>query len=442
MKKLLMVMVVLTFSLCLSSPIARAQAPAPGGFFNTAYRVQNLDPSLQNNCYSEYYETGGELKFTSSSVPVNPGDSLYVYMPNVTSLMDGGYAITVRCSRNAAAVANISDSDSGASHNGIAQPANTWYAPAVYDNYYNFYSNIYVRNTTPYDQPVFLYIYSSSSSTPVYTTYEVIPANGTRIFYQEGLSQLNNNQYYSAKIEGVGSIVTVNIYGRYPKDDQLYSYNALTSNATKWYAPVVMKYYYGYNTADSQTAEINVQFSNGLTLPYYIQPNSVKSINIQDIEENLLPSGNLYSATILSVDAPPRNLIVVVNESNAYHRAATYNGFSLGSTSVRVPIVMKRYYNFNSSVTCQNVGTSETIMTIDYPYPYGQTSSPSIPPRSNHMFYQRTDPALSNVPINFISSATITASQPIVCVVNQDQDEPPNSTIVMDQLFAYNGIVP
>jgi hypothetical protein len=367
-------------------------------------------------------------------------------MPNIP-LWVGGYAITVVCNRQAAAVANFSDSDSAASHNGIAQPADTWYAPAVYDNYYNFYSNIFVRNTTSTAQNVILDIYPDGSSTPVYTYLESIPAYGSRVYYQEYLSQLNANQIYSAKVVSAGSVVTVNIYGRGAVDDQLYSYNALRDSSTEWYAPVIMKNYYGHYTAivvqnkDTIATEINVQYSNGLTIPRMIQPNSAVSLYSGDIPDDWLPPGNiLYSAKIISIDN--RQIVVMVNESNSYNRAATYNGFAAGSNTVYASIVLKRYYGFNSSVTCQNVGDANTNMTIDYPYPYGQTTSPSTPPRGNHMFYQLTDPALANAPPNYISSATITASQRIVCVVNQDQNEGGYATTVMDQLTAYNAIAP
>jgi hypothetical protein len=131
-----------------------------------------------------------------------------------------------------------------------------------------------------------------------------------------------------------------------------------------------------------------------------------------------------------------------VNESNSYNRAASYTGFASGSLEVRVPIVEKRYYGYNSSVTCQNVGGGPTNMTIEYAGIAQTTTYNNIAVGATQLFYQPTDPALASVAPNYISSATITAGENIVCVVNQDINEGSGATTVMDQLYSYEGIAP
>jgi len=128
---------------------------------------------------------------------------------------------------------------------------------------------------------------------------------------------------------------------------------------------------------------------------------------------------------------------VLVNESTDKNRAASYSGFATGSTTVRAPIVMRRYYKYNTSVTCQNIGSAAATMSISYGGIAGTTTSPSIPVNGTHMFYQLTDTLLTD---NFIGSATVTSAENIVCIVNEDQNEPPERDQIMDQLYAYNGI--
>ena len=53
------------------------------------------------------------------------------------------------------------------------------------------------------------------------------------------------------------------------------------------------------------------------------------------------------------------------------------------------------------------------------------------------MFYQPTDSLISN---GFIGSATITATQNIVCVVNEDANESPQQTELKDFQYAYDAI--
>jgi hypothetical protein len=76
-------------------------------------------------------------------------------------------------------------------------------------------------------------------------------------------------------------------------------------------------------------------------------------------------------------------------------------------------------------------------MAIQYGGISGTNTSPSIAVNGTHLFYQGTDALLSN---GWIGSATITSAQDIACIVNEDQNVPPESTTSMDQLYAYNGI--
>ena len=259
-------------------------------------------------------------------------------------------------------------------------------------------------------------------------------------FEQEGLTELGDNKFYSAVIEGTGNIAPiVNIYGRGPTDNQLYSYNPFVSGSPKAYAPVIMNNYYGYNSAlviqniDTDDANVEVTYTNGSTKNYVIGPGAAESIYTPT---SGLPAGNtLYGATVESTNS--KNIVVLVNESNGYNRAASYSGFAGGANDVRSPIVMKRYYDYNTSVTCQNIGSNPTTMSIVYAGISGSTTSPSINVGGTHLFYQ---PDESSLPNDWIGSATITASEDIVCVVNEDMNEPPKQYDIMDQLYAYNGI--
>jgi hypothetical protein len=179
-----------------------------------------------------------------------------------------------------------------------------------------------------------------------------------------------------------------------------------------------------------------VTYTTGDTDSYTIQPGAAESI----YTPNILPAGNtLYGATVDS-DQP---VVVLVNQSNGYRRAASYIGFAAGSNEQRAPIVMKSYYTYDSSVVCQNVGAAATTMTISYAGPGvgAPTTSPSIPAGQTHQFYQPSDPSLAGVAPNWIGSATITTSGEIVCVVNQD-NIPSLATLQEDNLYSYEGIAP
>lgn len=435
--------VILALILLFGLPVAaQAQVPAPGGPFSSAFRVQNLDVAA-TLCTYTLYDSAGVDAFTSEQTTIQPGDSLYVYVPNL-SLDDGMYSGVVMCDRKVGAVTNFSDDDSGASHNGVADPATTWYAPGIYDNFYNFYSNVVVQNATDAVINATIQIYAPGNTTPVYSeTKSNVPGYSSVSFQQEGLTQLANNQFYSAKITGTGDVaVVVNIYGKGAADNQLYSYNAFQSGSTKAYAPIIMNNFYGYSTSlviqnmGTSAATVTVAYTNGSSDNYTIQPGAAQSI----YSPNEVPAGNtLYGATVTSTNGQP--VVVLVNQSDANRRASSYIGFSGGGQEMRAPIVMKNYYTYETSITCQNVGAAATTMTIRYAGVTNTTTSPSIPVGGTHLFYQGNDPVLNGVGANWISSATITASQAVVCVVNEDKT-PAYRTVVGDFHYSYEGILP
>jgi hypothetical protein len=446
MKKLLAI--TLIFVLCVSVfSVALAETPAPGGPFNSAFRVQNLETTAAT-CSYQFFDASGTVAFTSASTTVQPGDSLFVYVPNL-SVTSGSYSAVVTCDKKAAAVVNFSDPNSGASHSGVAEPGTEWYAPGIYDNFYNFYSNIFVQNATASPVDVTVEIFAPGSSTPVLTqTQNNVPAYATVTFEQEGRAELQNNVFYSAKITGTGDIAPiVNIYGRGVALDQLYSYNPFKDGSTEAYAPIVMNKYYGYDTSlviqniDAAAANVRVTYTNGVVNNYTIQPGAAQSVYTPNVSG--IPAGNtLYGATIESTNS--QKIVVLVNQSNSFNRAASYSGFAAGSTEVRAPIVEKNYYTYNSSVVCQNIGSASATMSIRYTGPGASTTptvSGNIPVGGTHQFYQPNDPALASVGPNWIGSATITSAQPIVCVVNQDV-LPQYATVVQDSLYSYNAIAP
>lgn len=440
MKKVFSIVMVLALTLALTSA-ALAAVPAPGGPFNSAFRVQNLESSDAQCSYS-FYDALGAAAYTSATETVAPGDSLYVYVPGVAGLGTGSYSAVVSCDKKVAAVTNFSDADSGASHEGITEPDDTWYAPGIYDNFYNYYSNIVVQNASAGAVNITVEIFAPGNTTPVFSSTETgVPANAAVSFEQEGLTELVDNQFYSAKITGTGNIAPiVNIYGKGAADNQLYSYNAFKSGALKMYAPIIMNKYYTYDTSlviqniGAAAAAVTVTYTNGTVTNHTIQPGAAESLYTPAV----LPAGNtLYGATVES----DQDIVVLVNQSNGYGRAASYTGFAVGSSEMRAPIVMKNYYTFDSSVVCQNVGAAATTMTIEYAGIATTTTSPSIAAGATHQFYQPGDPALGSVPPNWISSATITTGGEIVCVVNQDHI-PALATQVKDQLYSYEGIAP
>jgi hypothetical protein len=418
--------------------------PGPGGTFSSAFTVQNFSSSIATCSYA-FYDSAGNAAYTSSSFSIAVGSSNFTYVPNISGLTSGQYTGVVSCDQQVGAVVNFSTSSSAGTYDAVGSPGTTSYAPNAYSNYYNFASNFVVQNTTSSAVDVTVQIIAAGGA--VAYTYPVtnIPANGSANFDQTGLSQLAQNVLYSAKITATGNIAVIaNNYGLSGTvaANQLYTYDPLATGSTTLYAPLIMNNYYSNNTAltvqniGSASTDVRVTYSTGLQSTQTVAPSSSALFYTPG---SGLPAGNMnnvgiYSAKIESLGGQP--IVALVNQSNPYNRAASTTAFSGGTTTVGAPIVLKRYYNFNTSVTCQNIGSAATNMTITYNNGASSTQN-SIPANGTALFYQ---PNESGLPNGFNGSATITSSgQPIVCVVNQDQNEGSFATTNFDMLDAYEG---
>lgn len=442
MKKISTLFLVLAIALS-TFGIASAAAPAPGGPFVSAFYIQNIT-ATDATCIFVFYDGAGAAAYTSDEFAVGGNSNYEVYTPNLVGVASGAYSAVVSCDQPAQAIVNFSDSNSAASHSGVSLPADTWYMPNLYDNYYTFYSNVYVQNATADPVDVTLEVYGPDPANPstiilVYTeTQTDVPGFASAIFEQEGLTELTNNRSYSGKITATGDVASIiNIYGG-PSNIQLYSYNAFSGGALTAFIPALYSKYYNFNTelkvqnVGAADATVDITYSTGLTATVVLPPNSGMGYYTPVI----LPNANsVYTARIVS-DQP---IVVVVNESDPTNKAATYNGLIEGADTVSVPAVMKNYYGYNTDVNCMNVGGASTDITITYtilgnPTTYSTTKT-NIAAGTNAQFYTPADPALVGVATTNkkISAIVTSTGEPINCIVNES-----HMTLTGDSLYSYN----
>ena len=142
--------------------------------------------------------------------------------------------------------------------------------------------------------------------------------------------------------------------------------------------------------------------------------------------------------TSAKVESDKADIVVLVNESNTNGRAASYDGFAAGSTTVSAPVVEHNYYGFTSSITCQNIGNAATTMMVKYSNIATPFTTASVPSGKPVEILQSL--STQGLTPGYVGSATITADQPIVCIVNQDLMHGPNAANKQDQQYAYNAI--
>lgn len=418
----------------------------PGSGFNTSFRIQNTSTSAANCTYDIYSNTGGSAVFSQTIAAIAADDSYLVYTGAVAGFPAGTNAGVVSCDAEVSVVVAFANTTQSDAYLGTSAPANTMYVPITYKNYFNFSSSLRIQNASSTAQNITL-TYYEGSVTPVTTQNFALTGNGSVTVDQATIAALGNNKSYSVKIEGTQPLaVNVVVFGLTgtSADKQTLSYSGFSGGSTIVYTPIVLKNYYGYNSSTTiqnvgnAPATVVQTYSNGTIANHTIAPNASKVV--LDYQNAALPTGNAagsFSAKLTS----NQPIIVVVNEGNNLARASSYEGMNAGTTKVVAPSVVKSYYGYNSSIQCQNVSAVASTVTVSYKGGavnlVNQPVSNNLAPNASALIYL---PSNASLPNNWAGSAVVNSSQPLVCVVSQDQNTAPNNTQVKDTFAVYDGI--
>jgi hypothetical protein len=421
----------------------RAYLPhVPVGAFNTMIGTQNISAAT-SACSFSLYGGAGNVVYTSPSSTLPARSSLFVNTSSIGSLASGNYSGVVSCNQPAHVVSFFRKTESAAAYGGVAGGASIWYAPGIYNNYYSFYTNIVVQNTSSSNADISVSIYAEGNPVAVATqTAGNVAPNASASLDQRGLSGVNANIAHSAVIRGfqagtsapaaVAAIVVIN------SNNQLFSYTAFANGGTTWYTPANMVHYYGWNSAlviqnvGTAATSVTVTYSTGESqTKASLAANSSWSIYLpaQSPLGNHPASENvLAGATITSTSQP---IVVQVNESNSQNRAATYTGLLGGGTAVYGPLVSYQASGYDASITCQNLGTLTTDMTLEYVGVKTITKTGILPGNINVWVTQ-----MDGLTLGFQGAVVVTStnSQPIGCIINMANNGASNG---LDTLAAY-----
>jgi len=269
---------------------------------------------------------------------------------------------------------------------------------------------------------------SSGNVVSAATISDSISASQSKVYFQGTTPNLpspfNGSVVVSSDqpVAAIGVTKTANAAG-----SQQYqgTYSGYSAGSDKFYAPVVLKSYYGYTT------EISVQNTGSancdVTITYLPGPHTDSYTGLKPGQVHRfdnaatpgMPNGYNGSGTISA--SAGGSIVAVVNQNYAAGlQQQTYNGFAAADagTTLYVPALMRSYYGFNSALQVQNVDpATSTTVTIYYSNGTSQTS-PSLAPNTGHMFTQFNSPGLPN---GWVGSARLVSSSSakIIAVVNQ-----------------------
>jgi len=330
-------------------------------------------PGLYNNYYGFYSELviqNTDSDSTTANVSIKqgatevyagsmdiPGNSTRVLaMSDISTLPSGNTAkfaatVTSNNGKNLAGVANnwtsakygeLSD------YNGYVTAAGTVYAPALYNDYYDFVSSLTVMNAGTLSTGILVTYGNGQTETKTLGVGESVE------YYQPDNTALPSgdvNGVFSAKIEATTSGGTV--YALVNAEDKnkglLASYNCPTQASTTILAPVVMKEFYQWFSAvtvqNVGTAATNVKITyadTGATVQKWEGTSAVPAsgtVNIIQLASAgcSLPDNNSVAATIESyagggLTAQP--LVAVIQENSDTRYTATAGDYLAAYTAV------------------------------------------------------------------------------------------------------------
>lgn len=425
----------------------------------SSFTIQNIDSYDATVTVYFYTEGGSEVKpnllnpnasepggYQPNPFTLGPGESWEIYLPAIpdTELPDGRYSVVIESTARVVAIANLLGEGASyfnGSYSGFDAGAPTFYLPGVVFNYYGWYSLISVQNTGDAAANVTVTITCENGAIGT-LTYSGIPVNSSHHFDLEtttptGFTSTTTCNGAAVISSNVDVVVVDN--QTHPATGKTQSYGGVMNGSPTVYIPALYQAYYGW------VASINIQKLNAgnttVTVEYSDGAPS-STCNLTDLKPACLlympsvhpASSTPFAATI--TNSANFDLMVIANAANN-RQAQTYNGVVVGTDSVGIPSVMKSYYGWNTSFTCQNLGIADVDLNIVYTgyEAYGYTFN-NLPPGGTKEFYT---PLESFLPAGARTSVTVTADSgaEVACIVNFTN---PNSIITKpgDWSMSYN----
>jgi hypothetical protein len=429
MKKTLTVLIVIV-ALALAALPASAQL---GDIDNSSFTVQNTG-SGEATVQVTFYEEDGTAHTPSplnASKPnpftLNEGESFEVVVPQIPGLPDGRYSVVISSDQEVVAIANmIGQNTAGTifyngSYSGASDGADTAYLPAIVHESYNWNSLISVQNAGSSPTDVTVNYTCAGGATASDTATNLAPGAAVHFDLETAApSGLPAGCSGSAEVSSTGGTPLIVVDNQTADGGFTQSYNAFVSGATDLSIPALYHQYYTWDSSlnvrkiGAGSTSVTVSYSDGGTSTCNLTNASPSCLLYMPSEHS---ATGLFAASISSSSLP---VVAIVNSANPNGQAQTYGGFSGGTGTAGLPTVMKQYYGWDTSFTCQNVGSVATALNVSYQgHAASAYNTASLNPGDSIEIYQ---PGESFLPNGYRGATTVTANASgaeIACIVNQ-----------------------
>lgn len=194
------------------------------------------------------------------------------------------------------------------------------------------------------------------------------------------------------------------------------------------------------NLSATNDASVAIVFYDALGVEVYTLNDTITAGSSKTyIQANMgTELGSTFNGSVVISSDQQVAAIVNQNTSNAgategYN--ASYTGFSEGNTTFYIPIVLNMYYGYHTEISVQNAGSSNVDVTVTYDTTGCTDTATALAPGAAVRF-DNTQTCTGG--LNSNGSASISATGPVVAIVNQIGDTAPS--VNLEQ--AYNGFAP
>jgi hypothetical protein len=418
----------------------------------SSFTVQNVDTVAADVTVYFYNDAGVEFipnplnGAQPNPFTLDPGEAFEIYVPGIAvgELPNGRYSVMIESSARVVTIANLIGSGTvnfNGSYSGFSESAPTFYLPGVVFNFYGWYSLVSVQNVSATPADITLTITCEGGAVGTLTAADV-PQFASHHFVLKDTTPSGFTAATvcngSAMISGGGANIVVTDNQSVPTAGNTQSYSGVAAGTPTVFIPALYHSYYGWD------ASINVQKlgAGATTITATYSDGGTSTCDLTDVAPACLlympnehPGTGYFGATI--TNSTGLDLMVIANAANG-SQAQTYNGIGGGTGAVGVPSVMKDYYDWNTSFTCQNIGSVATTLEVLYDgYAANAYDTASLAEGETIEVYT---PGEAFLPAGHVGGATVTANAAgaeITCIVNFNNPAMMGST-VGDWSMSYN----
>lgn len=382
------------------------------------------------------------------------GQSILIDVSDVPGLASGRYSVLISSTGKVVAMANVIGEGTRRYHGAYSSfsgGAPTQYFSTVNYNYYGYYSMFTVMNIGSAATNVTVTITCTNAAslglvgTLSYTglakntshTWDL--KTNTPTGFTAGVTQCQGSAVITAS--GSQNIVAVNTQ-RTDATGLTNSFESVMSGTSTVYVPQLQTNYYTWTSSlniqklGAGSTNVTVDYGDGAADTVFTLTDAAPSKQLNMATYH--PTTGRFSATITN-SASMQLLVSIGSSSSAGTGAGGYNGFSGGAQAVAMPLLMKYYFNWTTSLNCMNVSATPTTLNVKYE---GYTAYNTATTLNQGQSVQIVTINEAFLPNGWTGSAVVTANAAgaqIACMTGSSNSVDP-ATVPGDWMFQYTAL--